>query len=121
MKVHRVTLLIVDTDNIGADDVRDVIENAHYPNRCIAPSVAAIETREVDWSDDHPLNRADTQDAEFARLFAPPPDDGPRCGRVDRLRLTRSPHEDPARFGPCILRAGHAGMHRSDRGVEWSP
>ena len=69
MKVHRVVLLIVDTDKLGADDVRDVIENSHYPNHCIAPSVMSIETGEVEWSDEHPLNQRDTQAAAFCALF----------------------------------------------------
>lgn len=68
-KVHRVTLLIVDHDDLGIEDVRDVIENARYPNRCIAPRVMASETREVEWSDEHPLNRASTEAPAFAELF----------------------------------------------------
>lgn len=56
VKVHRVTLLVVDHDNIGEAELRVVIENQRYPNRCIAPSVLQVETREVEWSDEHPLN-----------------------------------------------------------------
>jgi|GEM_PF-2748403 len=72
MKVHKVILSIVDMDDIGADEVRDVIENVKYPNRCIHPSVVSIKTREVEWSDDHPLNKGDTFRDEFDRLFATP-------------------------------------------------
>lgn len=76
MKVHRVTLCVIDFDELGADGVVSVIENAHYPNHCIYPDVHAIETRDIgEWSDDSPLNQRDTSAAEFARLFsdAPPP------------------------------------------------
>ena len=69
-KVHKVTLLIIDHDDLGADEVREVIENTRYPNRCIAPDVMAIETREVKWSDDHPLNKHDTHRQAFVELFA---------------------------------------------------
>jgi hypothetical protein len=69
-KVHRVVLLIVDTDNIGADEVREVLENTKYPNHCIGPQVMGIETVNVEWSDDHPLNRRESQREAFDRLFA---------------------------------------------------
>lgn len=69
MKVHRIVLLVVDHDDIGADEARDVIENARYPNRCIAPRVMETETREVEWSDEHPLNSLRSDRAAFKALF----------------------------------------------------
>jgi len=69
MKIHKVTLLVVDSDDIGAEDIKEVIENQKYPNYCISPSVVAIETEEVDWSDNHPLNMKGWQ-TFFYRLFA---------------------------------------------------
>lgn len=69
MKIHRVVLLIVDSDDIGAESVADVIENARYPNHCIGPSVMRIDTREVEWSDEHPLNQSDTSQKAFEELF----------------------------------------------------
>lgn len=68
-KVHRIVLLVVDTDDIGDNDVRAVLENTHYPNRCISPQVMKIDTREVEWSDEHPLNKRDTQRKAFNDLF----------------------------------------------------
>ena len=72
INVYRVELLIVDDDKIGAEEIRDVIENVAYPNHCMAPSVMSIAKRTVEWSDDHPLNHRDTQQAEFERLFKLP-------------------------------------------------
>lgn len=70
MKVHRVVLTVIDFDGIGADSIRDVIENARYPNRCINPSVMSIDTRDCgEWHDGHPLNNRKTSEAEMARLF----------------------------------------------------
>ncbi len=70
MKAYKVTLLIIDIDEIGAEEIKDVIENVHYPNRCISPDVAQIESAEIgEWYDDHPLNRTDTSTAEWKRLF----------------------------------------------------
>lgn len=70
MKVHKVEVLIVDHDDIGSEEVRVVLENQKYPNWCMSPIVQAIETREVKWSDDHPLNRRETADAAYRALFA---------------------------------------------------
>ena len=70
MKVHKVTLMIVDTDQLGAKDVREVIENARYPNHCIGPKVMQIESREIEWDEgNHPINFRDTSAQEFVRLF----------------------------------------------------
>lgn len=72
MKVYKIEVMIVDMDDIGGEDIRDVIENTRYPNRCIAPEVKAIESRDIgDWHDDHPMNIRDKRDAEYRRLFAP--------------------------------------------------
>lgn len=70
MQAHKVTLTIVDLDEIGAEEIKVVIENVHYPNRCISPEVVSIETAEIgEWSDDHPLNNNKTAPAEWQRLF----------------------------------------------------
>lgn len=69
MKVHKVTILIVDSDDLGKVAVRETLESTHYPNHCIAPQVMAIESVEVEWCDEHPLNRSDTVHAEYKRLF----------------------------------------------------
>lgn len=56
-KVHLVTILVVDHDKLGAEQIKVEMESVRYPNYCIInPSVMKIETREVVWSDEHPLN-----------------------------------------------------------------
>lgn len=69
MKVHKVTLLVVDHDDIGADEMKVVIENTRYPNRCISPDVMAVETCEVEWTDSHPLNHYTRRVKAFEQLF----------------------------------------------------
>ncbi len=70
MKAHKVTIMIVDFDNIGAEEVKDVIESTDYPNHCIYPEVASVETVDIgEWNDDHPLNHFDTAKAEWQRIF----------------------------------------------------
>ncbi len=70
MKVHKVTLMILDFDQLGIQGVADALENARYANDCIMPSVIDIETAEIgEWQDEHPLNSPLTEAKEFARLF----------------------------------------------------
>lgn len=69
MKVHKVTLMIVDHDGLGTAGVRDVIENVRYPNHCMAPRVVAVESADIEWDDGHPLNNKRWREA-FAALFA---------------------------------------------------
>jgi len=71
MKVYKVEVLVIDFEDIGADGVKAEIENANYGNDCIRPEVKTCEERDVgEWSDSHPLNRRNTKDAEYRRLFA---------------------------------------------------
>ena len=44
-KVHRIALLVVDHDNLGAKDAASEIENARFPNDCLHPTVLSVETR----------------------------------------------------------------------------
>lgn len=70
MKVHKIVLLVINNDDIETDqEIVNIIENVNYPNDCLSPHVMAISTREVEWSDDHPLNKSDTQEAAFRELF----------------------------------------------------
>ena len=71
MKIHRLVVLIVDHDDLGAKSAAQELEHAHYPNDCIQPKVMLVETREVDWADgDHPLNGSKTEQRDaFANLF----------------------------------------------------
>lgn len=74
-KIHKVTILVVDHDDLGADDVADVIRNAHYPNHCISPTIVETQTVESEWADDHPLNRWRDKDdlrQKVATLFDVP-------------------------------------------------
>lgn len=70
MKAYKITVLIIDTDELGEEEVKDVIENTRYPNRCISPEVYKIETVDIgEWTDEHPLNMTNTAINEWRRLF----------------------------------------------------
>ena len=78
MKAHRVTMIILDFDNVG-EELRDVIENTKYPNRCIAPNVTNIETVELgEWDDSLPINKLDKMGEEFERLHKQQKDNPPK-------------------------------------------
>lgn len=67
MRVMKLVLMVIDADNIGAMAIKERIENC----RDVYPQVKLSEIRYIsDWSDDHPLNKMDTSDSEFERLFS---------------------------------------------------
>lgn len=68
-QVHKIVLMVVDHDRIGADAVKLALEDARYPNHCIAPTVMGIQTKEVEWSDNCALNQTSLMHQAFARLF----------------------------------------------------
>ena len=70
MKVYKIEIFIIDYDEIGEEEITDVIENTPYPNRCISPEVKNIESHDIgEWSDDNPLNVYSTADEEYKNLF----------------------------------------------------
>lgn len=74
MKVYKLTVLVVDHDELGADGVREALAWAHFPNDCLRPHVMAIEERDIGpWRDEHPLNYKRTQAEEFDRIFSEEP------------------------------------------------
>lgn len=67
-RVMKVELLVI-TNELDANDVVREIEQVRYPNDCLSPRVVSIDSREVRWSDDHPLNRPETWCSEYRRMF----------------------------------------------------
>lgn len=68
MKVYKLTVMVIDHDEIG-DDVVDELENGRFANGCISPDVMGFESREIgEWDDDCALNGIGRKE-EFARLF----------------------------------------------------
>lgn len=71
MKVHKLTVYVIDFDHLGAEAVKETLENQRFPNDCIDPRVLSMETRDIgEWSDDHPLNHTGKAPAEYERIFA---------------------------------------------------
>jgi hypothetical protein len=74
MKVFKLTVMIIDHDDLGKDSaVIEELEGGRFANRCISPTVIDIESREIgEWEDNNPLNSIHSQHIEFKRLFAEP-------------------------------------------------
>lgn len=67
-KVHRIVLLVVDHEGLGAGSMKSLIEDT--PNDYVMPSVMQIDTREIEWHDAHRLNSSETVHAAFEELFS---------------------------------------------------
>lgn len=68
-KIHLITIMVADFDDLGMAGVQDTLVTMRYPNHCIAPQIVAGETREVEWDDDHPLNKTFTWRQALGELF----------------------------------------------------
>lgn len=52
-------------ENTGQDEIIQILENSRY----VYPQVMDIKSVEIDWTDDHPLNKNATVKEEFEKLF----------------------------------------------------
>ena len=70
MKVYKVTVIVVDSGEVSASDIRDIIENMRYPNHCMRPRVVDVDTVELgEWDDSLPINKSALFASEVERLF----------------------------------------------------
>lgn len=71
MKAYKVEILIIDFDGVGEEGIKYELGNANFPNDCITLSVKNIVGKNIgEWSDDHPLNKRDTCETEYKKLFS---------------------------------------------------
>ena len=63
--VYKIEIMVIDFEKSGEQDIRDCLESCKYVN----PTVVSMESREVEWSDDHPLNKHDTSEKAYQELF----------------------------------------------------
>lgn len=71
MNVYRLEVIVIDHDEVGAEEIARVLENAHYPNHCIAPHVIGTEVRDIGkWDDSLPINKLSTFQEEARKLFS---------------------------------------------------
>lgn len=79
-KVFKLTVLLIDHDGIGLQNVKSEIHNVRG-----SPVVMKCEERSVHWHDGHPLNFDNTIVAEFVRIFTAP------AGRADAGEVLVAP------------------------------
>jgi hypothetical protein len=68
-KVFKIEIMIVNHDKLSEKEVVEALEESNYPNDCIMPRVMKIESREVDWNDEHPLNNRLLAKGAYDKLF----------------------------------------------------
>ena len=70
VRIYKLTVMVIDDNELGDEEITDAIQETWYPNHCIMPSVMSVESREIgEWDDDNPLNNSDTHEEEFRRIF----------------------------------------------------
>lgn len=72
MKVYRIDIMVIDHDDVGAEEIKDVIESHSFPNPYPQTSlnVMKVEEREIgEWDDDNPLNFISKRNEAFQKLF----------------------------------------------------
>lgn len=71
MKIYKMTVMVVDMDDIGGKQAVVELENGRFGNDCICPQV--VDCVEADIPDDefdqHPINFNATWKAAFDKLF----------------------------------------------------
>jgi len=71
VKAYKIEILVIDHDKLGWIDTVSEIQNARFPNDCLNLIVKSVSEKDIgEWSDDHPLNKAATCEAEYKRLFS---------------------------------------------------
>jgi hypothetical protein len=66
MKAYKLEILIIDHENSGEENIKRAVKDLRY----YYPSI--LSTKEADigeWSDDHPLNKHNTQKAAVEEYF----------------------------------------------------
>lgn len=101
MKAYKLEVVIIDHDNLGQDEIKEVLENTRYPNWCISPKVIDLKETDIgEWDDNHPLNNTRLFLPYIKKLF-PNPD-----LKLNNLRsiLKRLLETEGCYDGSCILR-----------------
>ena len=58
MKIHKMTVYVLDFENQGLEAVKDCLRNAKYITLAGVEDAATVDVK--DWDDEHPANQART-------------------------------------------------------------
>ena len=62
----KVELLILNLENVKQEELQDMLENVKY----LYPRIISIESKDIDFHDDHPLNKdGEVFDKAYRELF----------------------------------------------------
>jgi hypothetical protein len=65
MKIFKIELIILDNENYSEKNILD-----YFKTVCAFPNeIRKIESKDIEWSGDHPLSNESTKDAELSKLF----------------------------------------------------
>jgi hypothetical protein len=73
VKVYKLDVMIIDHDGLGEEGIKEELENVRFPNDCLRPIVLCCQSRDIEWSDNHPLNITKKTVGEGKKLFGVKP------------------------------------------------
>ena len=111
--VYRAVLVVIDHEGLGPEEVRRELEKSRY----LSVSVHSADSREIDWSDAHPLNNYSTSHAEFERLFFVEPSPAPVQPETPIMRPMKT---DDGRKGWYVNGRGFFLDIEKDKDGKWS-
>ncbi|RKW71281.1 hypothetical protein [Bacillus sp. L75] len=66
MKVYKIEVMVLDFEDVGEAEIKQQIEN----NRFLHARAVNSKSKEIEWSDEHPLNKCGTMARTYTDLFA---------------------------------------------------
>ena len=66
MNAYRFDIVILDSEDVGMDEIYSLLRNAKY----IHPSILKFQSADIgEWYDEHPLNHQDTKKSYCDKIF----------------------------------------------------
>ena len=85
MKVFKLEITVIDFENYGQEEIKNIIESVKY----LQPSVLSVDVADIgEWHDGHPLNKHSTHSQECKRLFDDDSEINELKAENERLRET---------------------------------
>ena len=66
IKAYKIEILVLDFEDRGEESIRETIENMKY----LDPKVMKSKSVDINWSDEHPLNKCGTFARAYQDLFS---------------------------------------------------
>ncbi len=66
IKAYKIEILVLDFEDSGEEAIKDLVERSRHLNA----QVMSSKSVDIDWSDDHPLNKCGTSARAYQDLFS---------------------------------------------------